>query len=210
VNAPKRSSAIFSPGRTYDSRVFCLCRSPGGDGDRSNLTARQENGLPVGLQLADASVIPACRYLEMTMTAPDPSTELMRLINSYQVSQGLHVAAMLGVADHLRMGQSRTKGLPRCVARIQGRSIDCCAPWRGRGLSGVKRQGICADALGPADQRCTASRRNYARWIRHARTVEILGQSPTQHTIGRKMRPVHLGLTPGHTAISTPRSKLFS
>jgi len=24
---PKRSSAIFSPGRTYDSRVFCLCGS---------------------------------------------------------------------------------------------------------------------------------------------------------------------------------------
>ena len=32
------------------------------------------------------------------MTATDPSIELMRLINGYQVSQALHVAATLGVA----------------------------------------------------------------------------------------------------------------
>ena len=38
------------------------------------------------------------------MTAPDPSVELMRLINGYQVSQALHVAAMLGVADQLKDG----------------------------------------------------------------------------------------------------------
>jgi hypothetical protein len=39
------------------------------------------------------------------MTAPDPSIELMRLINAYQVSQALHVAATLGVADQLKEGQ---------------------------------------------------------------------------------------------------------
>ena len=33
------------------------------------------------------------------MTAPDPSTELMQMINCYRVSQALHVAATLGVAD---------------------------------------------------------------------------------------------------------------
>jgi hypothetical protein len=33
------------------------------------------------------------------MTAPDPSIELMRLINGYQVSQALHVAAMLLVSQ---------------------------------------------------------------------------------------------------------------
>ena len=38
------------------------------------------------------------------MTAPDPSIELMRLINGYQVSQALHVAATLGVADQLKDG----------------------------------------------------------------------------------------------------------
>jgi pyrroline-5-carboxylate reductase len=38
------------------------------------------------------------------MTASDPSIELMRLINGYQVSQALHVAATLGVADQLKDG----------------------------------------------------------------------------------------------------------
>jgi Dimerisation domain len=39
------------------------------------------------------------------MTASDHSIELMRLINAYQMSQALHVAATLGVADQLREGQ---------------------------------------------------------------------------------------------------------
>ena len=39
------------------------------------------------------------------MAAPDPSAELMRMINWYQVSQALHVAAALGVADQLKDGQ---------------------------------------------------------------------------------------------------------
>ena len=38
------------------------------------------------------------------MTAAEASSELMRLINGYQVSQALHVAATLGVADHLKNG----------------------------------------------------------------------------------------------------------
>jgi len=38
------------------------------------------------------------------MTTPYLSTELMRLINGYQVSQALHVAAMLGVADRVKDG----------------------------------------------------------------------------------------------------------
>ena len=38
------------------------------------------------------------------MTAPDPSTGLMQMINWYQVSQALHVAATLGFADQLKDG----------------------------------------------------------------------------------------------------------
>ena len=38
------------------------------------------------------------------MTTSDPSAELMRMINWYQVSQALHVAAVLGVADQLKDG----------------------------------------------------------------------------------------------------------
>jgi hypothetical protein len=37
------------------------------------------------------------------MIARDPSTELMQMINGYQVSQALHVAT-LGVADQLKDG----------------------------------------------------------------------------------------------------------
>jgi hypothetical protein len=53
------------------------------------------------------------------MTAPDPSTELMRLINGYQVSQALHVAATLGVADQLKDGDA--------LLRNPITGIDCCA-----------------------------------------------------------------------------------
>lgn len=38
------------------------------------------------------------------MNTLDPSAELMRMINGYQVSQALHVAAALGVADILKDG----------------------------------------------------------------------------------------------------------
>ena len=47
------------------------------------------------------------------MTATDPSIELMRLINAYQVSQALHVAATLGVADQLRDGRKSYDDLAR-------------------------------------------------------------------------------------------------
>jgi hypothetical protein len=42
--------------------------------------------------------------LDPSVTATDAATELMRLINGYQVSQALHVAATLGIADHLQEG----------------------------------------------------------------------------------------------------------
>ena len=38
------------------------------------------------------------------MSAQDPQAALMHLINGYQVTQDLHVAAVLGVADHLKDG----------------------------------------------------------------------------------------------------------
>jgi hypothetical protein len=38
------------------------------------------------------------------MVARDPSAELMRLVNSYRVTQAIHVVAMLGVADLLKNG----------------------------------------------------------------------------------------------------------
>ena len=63
------------------------------------------------------------------MTAPDPSTELMQMINCYQVSQALHVAATLGVADQLKEGRSLTMSWREHVVRILRRSIDCSGHW---------------------------------------------------------------------------------
>src|SRR5262249_33193152 len=42
--------------------------------------------------------------MEAPMTTDEPSIELMRLINGYRVSQALHVAAALGLADQLKDG----------------------------------------------------------------------------------------------------------
>src|SRR3981081_1745526 len=54
---------------------------------------------------------------------PHPSTELFRLINGYQITQAIHVAATLGLADHLK-GGPRTSWhlLPK---RIQRPCIVC-------------------------------------------------------------------------------------
>ena len=38
------------------------------------------------------------------MNTSDPSAELLRLINGFQISQALHVGASLAVADHLKDG----------------------------------------------------------------------------------------------------------
>jgi Dimerisation domain len=47
------------------------------------------------------------------MNASDPSDKLMRLINGFQVSQALHVAALLAVADHLKDGPKSADVLAR-------------------------------------------------------------------------------------------------
>jgi hypothetical protein len=44
---------------------------------------------------------------------PNPSVELFRLINGYQVTQAIHVVASLGLADHLRDGARSAEGLAR-------------------------------------------------------------------------------------------------
>src|SRR6516165_3769487 len=51
--------------------------------------------------------------MEATMMAADTSIELMRLINGYQVSQALHVAAVLGIADQLKDGPKSYDALAR-------------------------------------------------------------------------------------------------
>ena len=101
------------------------------------------------------------------MTAPDPSIELMRLINGYQVSQALHVAATLGVADQLKDGPKSFDALaqacgahPTSLYRLL-RALAAVGVFRETGNKefSLTPLGVCltSDALG--------SRRNYARWI---------------------------------------------
>ena len=101
------------------------------------------------------------------MAAPDPSIELMRLINGYQVSQALHVAATLGVADQLKDGPKSYEALaqacgahPTSLYRLL-RALAAVGLFHETGNKefSLTPLGVCltSDALG--------SRRNYARWI---------------------------------------------
>jgi O-methyltransferase domain/Dimerisation domain len=101
------------------------------------------------------------------MAAPDRSIELMRLINGYQVSQALHVAAMLGVADQLKDGPKSYE----IVARACGaHPTSLYRLLRALAAIGIFREdndkefsltplGLCLTNDAPR------STRNYARWI---------------------------------------------
>src|SRR5271157_5410753 len=119
------------------------------------------------LHMADVSAVSDCRYPEMTMAAPHPSTELMRLINSYQVSQALHVAAMLGISDHLKDGPKSYDSLaqvcgahPRSLYRLL-RALAAVGVFQESNDKefSLTPLGACLTSDAPA------SRRNYARWI---------------------------------------------
>jgi O-methyltransferase domain/Dimerisation domain len=101
------------------------------------------------------------------MAAPDPSTELMRLINGYRVSQALHVAATLGVADQLKDGPKSYDAVaqacgahPTSLYRLLRAlaAVDVFHETSNKEFS-LTPLGVCltSDALGPP--------RNYARWI---------------------------------------------
>ena len=47
------------------------------------------------------------------MNTSDPAAELLRLINGFQISQALHVAALLAVADYLKDGPKSADALAR-------------------------------------------------------------------------------------------------
>ena len=101
------------------------------------------------------------------MTAPDPSAELMQMINSYQVSQALHVAATLGVADQLKAGSkpydvvARTCGAhPASLYRLL-RALAAVGVFHETNNKefSLTPLGTCLTSEAPG------SRRNYARWI---------------------------------------------
>jgi hypothetical protein len=103
----------------------------------------------------------------MTMPPPNPSTELMRLINSYQVSQALHVAAMLGVADQMKDGRKSSADLarfcgahPRSLYRLL-RALAAAGIFQENGEKefSLTSLGLCLTTDSPG------SRAGYARWI---------------------------------------------
>ena len=60
--------------------------------------------------------------------------DLMRLVNGYQISQAVHVAASLGVADHLHDTACSIEELASLTASHPGGalSVVACAGFRGR------------------------------------------------------------------------------
>ena len=99
--------------------------------------------------------------------ATAPSAELMRLINGYQVSQALHAAAALGVADHLKDGPRPSDVLARaCGAHPASlyrllralAAVGVFHETEGRQFS-LTPLGRCLTGDAPG------SRRDYARWI---------------------------------------------
>jgi hypothetical protein len=101
------------------------------------------------------------------MTVADPSIELMRLINGYQISQALHVAATLGIADQLKDGPKPHAAVARACG---AHPLSLYRLLRALAAVGVFYEsddkefsltplGVCLTSDGPG------STRNYARWI---------------------------------------------
>jgi hypothetical protein len=126
--------------------------------------------------------------LEAPMTAPDPSTELMQMINWYQVSQALHVAATLGVADQLKDAPkpydvvARTCGAhPASLYRLL-RALAAVGVFHETSNKefSLTPLGACLTSDAPG------SRRNYARWIGTPGQWKSWGKSNPLHQIRRK------------------------
>ena len=70
------------------------------------------------------------------------SAAILRLINGYQVSQAIHVAAALGLADELAEGPRAVGELASVTATTRARCTGCCArwpPWRSCGNRTTER-----------------------------------------------------------------------
>lgn len=110
---------------------------------------------------------PTPHALHRPITSADASIELMRLINGYQVSQALHAAAFLGVADQLKDGPKSGDFLARACGAHPASLYRLLRALAAIGVFheaanmefSLTRLGACltGDATGSA--------RNYARWI---------------------------------------------
>ena len=73
---------------------------------------------------------PERRMLGPVADVEPSSAGLLRLIYGYQVSQAIHVAAALGIADQLAEGRARSATWRPASARTRTRCTGCCAHWR--------------------------------------------------------------------------------
>lgn len=101
------------------------------------------------------------------MTATDPSIEVMRLINGYQVSQALHAAATLGVADQLKDGPKPYDAVAQACG---AHPLSLYRLLRALAAVGVFHESADKEFSLTALGRCLTSEapgstRNYARWI---------------------------------------------
>jgi hypothetical protein len=105
--------------------------------------------------------------VEASVTAANVSIELMRLINGYQVSQALHVAATLGVADELKDGPKSYNDVARaCGAHPTSlyrllRALAAIGVFHESHDKEFSLTQMGASLTGDA----TGSTRDYARWI---------------------------------------------
>ena len=106
-------------------------------------------------------------HVEAPMTAADASTELMRLINGYQVSQALHVAAALGVADQLKDGPKSYDAVARACGAHPASLYRLLRALAAVGVFHEASNKECSlTRLGLSLTSDTAgSTRNYAQWI---------------------------------------------
>jgi len=129
------------------------------------------------------------------MTAPALSIELMRLINGYQVSQALHVAAMLGVADQLKDGSKSYE----IVAQACGaHPTSLYRLLRALAAVGVFREGDNKEfSLTPlglclTSERCTALDEELRAMDRYTRPMGVLGKFAPKHQVGRKCSRIYV------------------
>jgi len=61
---------------------------------------------------------------------PSPYAQVARLVDGYLVTQLLHIAAELGIADRLAAGPRTAAELSQESAPIRPRSSAFCAGWR--------------------------------------------------------------------------------
>ena len=137
----------------------------------------------------------------------DPSAEMLRLINGYQVSQALHVAASLGVADRLKDGPKPCEFLagncgmhPRALYRLL-RALAAVGVFHeaeGRQFA-LTPLGRCLTGNAPG------SRRDYARWMGTPGQWRPWGDLLHSIRSGEGAARSRWGWTSGPTVRATPR-----